>query len=200
MNNRLNKLGTLGLFITVLFSPCCFPLFAFLASAIGLGSYEIWGGWTMVMFQTFVVISVLGLFISYRSHRWSTPLLIAIISGLSMFIAFYFWKNPWSFYIIYAGMAGLLSATLLNNKRTKCSRKCDVAKKQPFTNISIDSIITCPKCGHQKKESMPTNACVFHYDCEKCLSVLKPLPGDCCVYCSYGNVPCPPIQASGKCC
>jgi len=24
--------------------------------------------------------------------------------------------------------------------------------------------------------------------------VLRPLPGDCCVYCSFGDVPCPPIQ------
>jgi hypothetical protein len=29
---------------------------------------------------------------------------------------------------------------------------------------------------------------------------LKPEPGDCCVFCSYGSVPCPPIQASGKGC
>ncbi len=31
---------------------------------------------------------------------------------------------------------------------------------------------------------------------------LKPKAGDCCVYCSYGTVPCPPIQERGKgtCC
>ena len=26
------------------------------------------------------------------------------------------------------------------------------------------------------------------------------MPGDCCVFCSYGSVPCPPIQQNGKCC
>jgi hypothetical protein len=25
--------------------------------------------------------------------------------------------------------------------------------------------------------------------------MLRPKPGDCCVFCSYGSVPCPPIQA-----
>ena len=32
----------------------------------------------------------------------------------------------------------------------------------------------------------------------KCHEVLKPQPGDCCVFCSYGSVPCPPIQ-TGQC-
>jgi hypothetical protein len=49
---------------------------------------------------------------------------------------------------------------------------------------------------------MPTNACQFFYDCGGCGSRLKPKPGDCCVFCSYGTVPCPPVQENGKgaCC
>jgi hypothetical protein len=41
---------------------------------------------------------------------------------------------------------------------------------------------------------MPANACVAFYDCKGCGKTLKPLPGSCCVFCSYGSVPCPPIQ------
>ena len=41
---------------------------------------------------------------------------------------------------------------------------------------------------------MPTDACQFFYDCKGCGERLKPNPGDCCVFCSYGSVPCPPIQ------
>jgi hypothetical protein len=44
---------------------------------------------------------------------------------------------------------------------------------------------------------MPTDACQYFYDCQGCGVVLKPKPGDCCVYCSYGDVPCPPIQEGG---
>jgi hypothetical protein len=47
---------------------------------------------------------------------------------------------------------------------------------------------------------MPTDACQFFYDCQGCGTRLKPKAGDCCVFCSYGNVPCPPIQAGGGCC
>jgi hypothetical protein len=47
---------------------------------------------------------------------------------------------------------------------------------------------------------MPTDACQWFYDCKGCGAVLKPKPGDCCVYCSYADRPCPPIQAGGACC
>jgi len=41
---------------------------------------------------------------------------------------------------------------------------------------------------------MPENSCQFFYECESCGTVLKPEKGDCCVYCSYGSVACPPVQ------
>jgi hypothetical protein len=58
----------------------------------------------------------------------------------------------------------------------------------------IDSTITCPVCGFAKRETMPTDACQVRYQFPQCGELLKPKPGDCCVFCSYGSVPCPPIQ------
>ncbi|HZW70557.1 MAG TPA: GDCCVxC domain-containing (seleno)protein [Hanamia sp.] len=66
--------------------------------------------------------------------------------------------------------------------------------------LVLKSVITCPNCGHKKEEIMPTEACQFFYECENCHTVLKPKQGDCCVFCSYGSVPCPPVQKSGKGC
>ncbi len=57
-----------------------------------------------------------------------------------------------------------------------------------------------PKCSYQAVETMPTDACQFFYDCKGCDERLKPLAGDCCVFCSYGSVPCPPIQSNLRCC
>ena len=65
---------------------------------------------------------------------------------------------------------------------------------------TLTSTITCPMCGHRKTETMPEDACQYFYDCENCKTVLKPKPGDCCVYCSYGDAPCPPKQAEGTGC
>ncbi|MDU0372315.1 GDCCVxC domain-containing (seleno)protein [Hymenobacter monticola] len=62
----------------------------------------------------------------------------------------------------------------------------------------LTSVLTCPVCQHAQAEQMPTDACQWFYECTSCHTVLKPLAGDCCVYCSYGTVPCPPIQEQGK--
>jgi len=66
--------------------------------------------------------------------------------------------------------------------------------------VILKSTITCPICKHQKEEKMPTNACQFFYECENCKIILRPLEGDCCVFCSYGTVACPPIQENKSCC
>ncbi|MDA8383940.1 MAG: hypothetical protein M0037_12960 [Betaproteobacteria bacterium] len=64
----------------------------------------------------------------------------------------------------------------------------------------LESLLTCPVCGHSKLETMPTQSCQWYYECEHCHALLKPKPGDCCVYCSYGSVPCPPMQRPGRGC
>lgn len=60
--------------------------------------------------------------------------------------------------------------------------------------IEMHSLVTCPECGHQRMEEMPEESCQFFYRCANCETVLRPKEGDCCVFCSYGSVPCPPIQ------
>ncbi|MHB1218713.1 MAG: GDCCVxC domain-containing (seleno)protein [Alphaproteobacteria bacterium] len=56
------------------------------------------------------------------------------------------------------------------------------------------STITCPRCGAKKTEIMPADACQFFYECGGCGALLRPKPGDCCVFCSYADVPCPSMQ------
>ncbi len=68
--------------------------------------------------------------------------------------------------------------------------------------IERRSTLTCPGCGHQETEIMPTDACQYFYDCKVGGSVLKPKPGDSCVFCSFGSTPCPSVQQDGRsdCC
>jgi len=65
--------------------------------------------------------------------------------------------------------------------------------------LVLESLITCPQCGFEKQETMPTDACLFFYECENCKALLRPEPGDCCVFCSYGTVSCPPKQQQQAC-
>ena len=69
-----------------------------------------------------------------------------------------------------------------------------------MAELQLQSTLTCPECGHKTTETMPTSACQFFYECSGCGAVLRPKQGDCCVFCSYGTVPCPPIQQQKSCC
>lgn len=51
------------------------------------------------------------------------------------------------------------------------NRKNQSLKKE----VIFNSRIACPECGQEKE-------------------------GDCCVYCSYETIACPPIQLNQKCC
>jgi len=66
--------------------------------------------------------------------------------------------------------------------------------------IVTEATLTCPQCGHAAAEAMPTNACQFFFTCPSCDARLRPLPGDCCVFCSYSDQVCPPKQANQACC
>ena len=58
----------------------------------------------------------------------------------------------------------------------------------------LRSTITCPSCGHAQETEMPTDACQYFYTCPACSVTVQPKPGDCCVFCSYGSIKCPPKQ------
>lgn len=61
--------------------------------------------------------------------------------------------------------------------------------------VVLDAVLTCPLCGFAKREIMPTDACWCRYECTGCGTLLRPKKGDCCVFCSYSSVRCPPKQA-----
>ncbi|HEX4562755.1 MAG TPA: GDCCVxC domain-containing (seleno)protein [Gemmatimonadales bacterium] len=65
--------------------------------------------------------------------------------------------------------------------------------------VVLESVLTCPRCGASTNESMPENACVHLYECGSCHQLLRPIMGDCCVFCSYGSVGCPPCQLGVVC-
>jgi hypothetical protein len=64
----------------------------------------------------------------------------------------------------------------------------------------LESTLTCPGCGERSTERMPADACLFFWTCPACGLRVKPKQGDCCVFCSYGSVACPPKQLEQDCC
>jgi hypothetical protein len=78
-----------------------------------------------------------------------------------------------------------------------CSRQnrlvCEsvLVMQQPVIETSV---VRCPRCGTEREETIPLNACRAVYTCPECHATVRPLPGDCCVFCSYGTMRCPPEQ------
>ena len=66
--------------------------------------------------------------------------------------------------------------------------------------MELYSVLTCPECGQAERLAMPTNACVFFHECASCHALLRPRGRDCCVFCSFGSVQCPPRQTGCGCC
>jgi hypothetical protein len=77
---------------------------------------------------------------------------------------------------------------------------CVIDDGRAAAMVEVRSAVTCPACGHQATEIMPTDACQYFYECKQCRLVMKPKQGDCCVFCSYGDVACPPVQVGAGCC
>lgn len=75
------------------------------------------------------------------------------------------------------------------NDTVSIADKIDLTSK-----TSTESEITCPKCGHQKIEKLPTEVCLVSYTCVNCKEILHPKDGDCCVFCTYGSHKCPSKQ------
>jgi transposase-like protein len=84
-----------------------------------------------------------------------------------------------------------------SNNSPKEEKYCNEVR---FILMELFSVITCPECGHREREEMATDSCQMFYDCKNCGKVIQAKEGDCCVFCSYGSVPCPPIQEGKNCC
>lgn len=182
----LDRVGSIGAVLAAIAAPCCFPVFAAVGTAAGLGVLGAYEGVILSIFQAFAILTLAGLLLSARQYGNIGP---SVVGGISCAALAYHFYLSFSFTALYGGLFGLIGATLWNYLSRGNAN-------QPI----LESTITCPQCSHRTTENMPTNACVFFVDCPACGTRLKPLPGDCCVFCSYGSVKCPPIQAGESCC
>jgi hypothetical protein len=181
----LDRVGSVGALIAAIAAPCCFPLFAAIGTAAGLSALGQYEGVILYIFQGFAVLTLAGLGFSVWRHRDFAPLIVGTLSCALLASHFYF---EFSRLALSGGLFGLIAATMWNYLRTRRGQ-------QPI----LQSTITCPHCGHKSNETMPTDACLFFFECPACNARLKPRAGDCCVFCSYGSVPCPPIQTGHSC-
>jgi transcription elongation factor Elf1 len=40
--------------------------------------------------------------------------------------------------------------------------------------VLLESLLTCPHCGIVTQETMPTDVCLYFYECGNCKTLLRP--------------------------
>jgi hypothetical protein len=181
MKSYLEKFGSIGAVVAAAACPICFPKLALIGAVFGLGALSAFEYQFLIAAQALVALAVGGHVWSYLRHRNAWLLAAAVPSGVAVFAGLYVVGSE---LLVYAGLAGLLAASTADLWR----------RFRSGTGPVLQSEITCPKCGLRRNETMPTDACQFFYECSGCGALLRPKPGDCCVFCSYGSVKCPPVQ------
>jgi len=90
------------------------------------------------------------------------------------------------------------SSTNSNDSSANSITDTTLNELQSSTELSETCEITCPHCGHQKTETLPTEVCQIKYDCENCFKTLTPKGDDCCVFCTYSTHKCPSKQLDNE--
>lgn len=116
----LEKVGSIGTFITAAACPVCWPLFASIGATLGLGILAPYEGVLMtIVFPAFILISVVGTILSFINHRTYLPLLVSLLSAALVLYGFY---GGWHLTLMYIGIFGLLAGSVLGffaNKKCK---------------------------------------------------------------------------------
>jgi len=191
MKGQLDKVGAVGTIFSAVSSaaPCCLPLLASVGASLGLGVMLPYQNVMVYVLQFFVVLALAGNYFSFRRHRNTWPFALGVASSVAILAAY---NIEFSATLIYSGLFGLLVATLWSTLEIRRYVTCGA------NSIKLQSTITCPFCGFQSIENMPVDACQYFYECSGCKIILKPKQGDCCVFCTYGSVKCPSIQAEER--
>jgi hypothetical protein len=178
---RLDRIGSVGAVIAAAACPLCFPKLALIGGLFGLGAFSAYEYQFLIATQVLVALAAGGHALSYRRHRNRWLLASALAGAAAVFGGLYLAGSE---LLVYAGLAALVAASTVDLWR----------RLRPKRRVVLESEITCPKCGTRRVEKMPEDACQFFYECGGCRVLLRPKPGDCCVFCSYGSVKCPPMR------
>lgn len=194
--SHLDKVGTTGAIFAAFAAatPCCLPLLATVGASLGLGFLMPFQSVSEWIFQGLALLALFGVVVAFRHHKQLLPLVV-MLGAVAAVLAYYHGFRQAG--LIYGSLAGLLIASVLNHR---AAIQCKTCEPSHTKTVILESVLTCPHCGTSKKELMPTDSCLFFYECSGCHKLLRPNAGHCCVFCSFGSVPCPPIQEHSNCC
>jgi hypothetical protein len=183
VSESLALIGSLAAAVGASLAPCCFPLLAALPTLAGFVGWTAGSPWIT---QGSALVALIGLWLGRRRFGGHFSLALGFVGTAVILSAYHAIFDP---LLVYGGLALLVVAALAPSAYRLVMRLL----KRPI----LWSVLTCPSCGFRRAEHMPTDACLFFWDCPHCGARSRPQAGDCCVFCSYGTMPCPPVQLDG---
>lgn len=122
--NVLDKFGSVGAVIAGAAVPCCFPFLSLIGSIVGLSFLAPYETYVLYAMQILVVVALIGSVIAYWGHRKILPLLLGILSTVSVL---YSLNTDMDFRPLYAGLAGLLIVAVWNTvEARRCAEACKI--------------------------------------------------------------------------
>ena len=107
----LDGIGSVGALFAAIAAPCCFPLFAGVIAAVGLGALGKSEGFALYALQGFALLSLFGLALAVRQNGSPWPFVLGVASVVVLAWSFY---GKFSQSALYGGLFGLLAATVWN--------------------------------------------------------------------------------------
>jgi len=108
----IEQSASVGILVTAMACPVCWPLFALAGSSLGLGILAPWEGILMnYVFPPLVMLGAVGSIVSFKSHRKVIPLVVGLLSAAIILFGFYV---GWQLVLMYIGIFGMLLASVLS--------------------------------------------------------------------------------------
>lgn len=151
-----------------------------------------WAGWESGapwLIQGAMLIALIGFGLGRNQFGGRFSLATSLVSAALISMAYQVFFHA---VLVYVGL-GLLMIAALGPWAYRFGMR---VIKKPI----LRSTLACPACGNRHTETMPMDACLFFWNCPRCGARVRPREGDCCVFCSYGTIPCPPVQLGGCAC
>ena len=111
----------MGAVLAALACPICFPKFALIGAAIGLGALAPFEGYIAIGVQVLFVLALAGQLLAYPRHRNRWLLALSIVATALMFVAYYALGSS---LLLQLSLALLMAASfwlVIENRR--CARR-----------------------------------------------------------------------------
>lgn len=125
----VEKIGTAGALLAALACPICFPKWAIIGLALGLGVFAPYERYVALAVQALFVVAFIGQYLAFRRHRRRALVVFSLATTVLLFAGYYLIPSALLLQISLAGLAAASVWLFLEMRR--CARCPAPAHEEP---------------------------------------------------------------------